>query len=268
MQTKLSKELSAANEFSTTDLLSWSFAKFHPRLALACSFQAEGSVLIDLVHRLRGSDFRVFTLDTGRLNQETYECMEAIRARYGIEIEVFFPDATQVEDMVRQHGMNLFYDSIEKRKLCCGIRKVEPLKRAVEVERSFHASFGKSLGMSREQLDRATKGPVTEAYIAHLQSVARSGTLSELVAAVLPCYWIYGEVGRRLYKGRPRQPKIYRQWIETYAGEAFWRPVREQIGLMDKLGAAANRAEKNRMNANFILSSRYEFMFWEQAYRM
>lgn len=131
MQTKLGDELTAANNFSTTDLLSWSFAKFHHRLALACSFQAEGSVLIDLLHRLRGSDFRVFTLDTGRLNQETYDCMEAIRARYGIEIEVFFPDATRVEDMVRQHGMNLFYDSIEQRKLCCGIRKVEPLKRAL-----------------------------------------------------------------------------------------------------------------------------------------
>src|SRR5262245_11891096 len=139
---------------------------------------------------------------------------------------------------------------------------------AVEVERSFHASFGRSLGMSREQLDRATKGPVTEAYIAHLQSVARGGSLSELVAAVLPCYWIYGEVGRRLYKGRPRQPKIYREWIETYAGESFWRPVREQIALIDKLGAAASRGERNRMSANFILSSRYEFMFWEQAYRM
>jgi phosphoadenosine phosphosulfate reductase len=128
---KLRKELAAASGYSTTDLLSWSFAKFHPRLALACSFQAEGSVLIDLIHRLRDNDFRVFTLDTGRLNQETYDCMEEIRARYGIEIEVFFPDAVQVEEMVRQHGMNLFYDSIEKRKLCCGIRKVEPLKRAL-----------------------------------------------------------------------------------------------------------------------------------------
>ena len=130
-QIKLPRELKAATAYSTTDLLSWSFAKFHPRLALACSFQAEGSVLIDLIHRLRGNDFRLFTLDTGRLNQETYDCMEAIRARYGIEVEVFFPDAAQVEDMVRQHGMNLFYDSIEKRKLCCGIRKVEPLKRAL-----------------------------------------------------------------------------------------------------------------------------------------
>ncbi len=139
---------------------------------------------------------------------------------------------------------------------------------AVEVERSFHASFGESVGLSRKQLDSVTKGPVTEAYIGHLQSVARSGTLGELVAAVLPCYWIYGEVGRRLHKNRPRRPKIYREWIETYAGEAFWRPVHEQINLMDKLGAAASRAERNRMNANFILSSRYEFMFWEQAYRM
>lgn len=139
---------------------------------------------------------------------------------------------------------------------------------AVEVERSFHASFGASLGLSRKQLDGVAKGPVTQAYIGHLQSVARSGTLGEMVAAVLPCYWIYGEVGKRLYKNRPTKPKIYRQWIETYAGEAFWQPVREQIRLMDKLGAKANGSERKLMTAHFILSSRYEFMFWDQAYRL
>ncbi len=121
------KELAAANNFSTTDLLSWAFSRFHPRLALACSFQAEGSVLIDLIHQLRGADFRVFTLDTGRLNQETYDCMEAIRTRYGIEIEVFFPDSTQVEEMVRQHGMNLFYDSIER--WMTGLRREQAVTR-------------------------------------------------------------------------------------------------------------------------------------------
>ncbi|MGH7873669.1 MAG: thiaminase II [Candidatus Binatia bacterium] len=139
---------------------------------------------------------------------------------------------------------------------------------AVEVERSFHASFGKSLGRSREQLDAVPKGPITQAYIGHLQSVARGASLGELVAAVLPCYWIYGEVGRRLYRNRPREPKIYREWIETYASKNFWKPVREQIQLMDRLGAAASADEKKRMNEHFILSSRYEFMFWEQAYRM
>ena len=137
---------------------------------------------------------------------------------------------------------------------------------AVEVERSFHASFGKSLGLSRRQLDAVSKGPGTQAYINHLQSVARGATLGELVAAVLPCYWIYGETGKRLYKNRPRQPKIYREWIETYASESFWKPVREQIRLMDRLGAAASGSEKQRMAANFILSSRYEFSFWQQAY--
>ena len=139
---------------------------------------------------------------------------------------------------------------------------------AVEVERSFHASFGKTLGLSGKELDAVPKGPITQAYIGHLQSVARSGTLGEIVAAVLPCYWIYGEVGKRLYRNRPSKPKIYRQWIETYASEAFWQPVREQIQLMDKLGAAASSSEKNLMNAHFLLSSRYEFMFWEQAYRL
>jgi hypothetical protein len=79
--------LETLNELSTADVLVWSFEKFHPRLALACSFQAEESVLIDMIYRERGADFRLFTLDTGRLNQETYDCMDAIRDRYGVEIE-------------------------------------------------------------------------------------------------------------------------------------------------------------------------------------
>jgi phosphoadenosine phosphosulfate reductase len=113
-------------------VLKWAFERYHPRLALACSFQAEESVLIDMMHRLRGSDFRIFSLDTGRLNQETYDCMDAMRERYGIEVEVFFPDASRVETMVRENGLNLFYRSVESRKLCCDIRKVGPLNRALK----------------------------------------------------------------------------------------------------------------------------------------
>lgn len=139
---------------------------------------------------------------------------------------------------------------------------------AVEVERSFHAGYGKSLGLSRAELDAVPKGPVTQGYIGHLQSVARGASLGELVAAVLPCYWIYGESGRRLYRNRPKKPKIYREWIETYASNEFWKPVREQILLMDKLGAEAKASERRRMAEHFILSSRYELLFWEQAYRL
>ena len=162
--------------------------------------------------------------------------------------------------------------------LCLGGAKSPDLKTleiftrhaliAVEVERSFHASFGRSLGFSRRQLDAAPKGPITEAYTRHLQAVARGGSLGEIVAAVLPCYWIYGEVGKRLYKNRPKGPKIYREWIETYASEEYWKPVREQIRLMNQLGAKAKGDEKKLMRSHFLLSSRYEFLFWDQAYRL
>jgi phosphoadenosine phosphosulfate reductase len=132
---KISVDESVQQDLESLDaqgILTWAFQSYHPGLALACSFQAEESVLIDLMYRLRGSDFRVFTLDTGRLNQETYDCMDAMRERYGIEIEVFFPNASSVEQMVRENGLNLFYRSVEARKLCCDIRKVEPLNRALK----------------------------------------------------------------------------------------------------------------------------------------
>jgi phosphoadenosine phosphosulfate reductase len=122
----------ALERLSTEHLLTWAFDTFQPRVALASSFQAEESVLVDIAYRLRGPNFRVFTLDTGRLNQETYDCMDALKDRYGIQIEVFFPDAGRVESMVKEHGLNLFYKSREMRKTCCGIRKVEPLKRALQ----------------------------------------------------------------------------------------------------------------------------------------
>jgi phosphoadenosine phosphosulfate reductase len=127
--TESSKDFEA---LAAAEIIAWALPRFNPRLALACSFQAEESVLIDLMHRVRGTDFRVFTLDTGRLNQETYDCMDAIRERYGVQVEVFFPAATGVEKMVREDGLNLFYKSVELRKLCCGVRKVEPLNRALK----------------------------------------------------------------------------------------------------------------------------------------
>ncbi|MGB7951386.1 MAG: phosphoadenylyl-sulfate reductase [Candidatus Binatia bacterium] len=119
-------------ELTATEIVKWALKRFESRLSLACSFQAEGSVLIDLMHSVRGNDFRVFTLDTGRLNQETYDCMAAVRERYGVQIEVFFPEAGAVQKLVRENGVNLFYDSVEQRKSCCLVRKVEPLNRALK----------------------------------------------------------------------------------------------------------------------------------------
>ena len=146
-----------AEGLSAPELLLWAFEAFAPRIALACSFQAEESVLIHMMHSLRGSEIRIFTLDTGRLNQETYDCMDAIRERYGVRVEVFFPDAAKVESMVRENGPNLFYKSVEQRKLCCGIRKVEPLGRALKDLDAWLT------GLRREQA--VTRGDLTKVEI-------------------------------------------------------------------------------------------------------
>ena len=104
--------------------------RFGRKVALSSSFGAEDMVLIDMLMKV-DPKARIVTLDTGRLPQETYNVMDATRARYGATIEVFFPQAEAVESMVAEHGVNLFYHSIENRKLCCGVRKMEPLRRAL-----------------------------------------------------------------------------------------------------------------------------------------
>ncbi|MEK6607935.1 MAG: phosphoadenylyl-sulfate reductase, partial [Myxococcota bacterium] len=111
------------------DVLAWALGKLHPRIAFAWS-GAEDVVVLDLMLKVR-ADARVFTLDTGRLNPETYDVMERVREKYGLKLEVMFPRHDRVETMVRGKGLNLFYASVENRKECCGARKVEPLGRAL-----------------------------------------------------------------------------------------------------------------------------------------
>lgn len=112
------------------EILEWALDRWGARLGICTSFQAEGMALLDMAWRIR-PDVRVFTVDTGRMPEETYEVMEQVRARYGVSIEVLFPDAHQVETMVRRHGPNGFRGSVPQRLLCCHVRKVEPIKKAL-----------------------------------------------------------------------------------------------------------------------------------------
>lgn len=129
----LSALVESAREWSASaspvELLTWAVENLHPQLAVSCSFgNPEGLVLIDMLHRIEPA-VRVYTLDTGRLPQPTYDLIDRVRDRYGITVEVIYPEAAAVEAMVREHGMNLFYESLEKRQLCCRLRKVEPNRR-------------------------------------------------------------------------------------------------------------------------------------------
>ena len=120
-----------SNIITTEDALRWVSDNLHPKVAKASSFGAEDAVVMDIMLKIN-PNFRFFTLDTGRLPQETYDIMDVVRKKYKIQIEVLFPDTAEVEQMVRSKGLNLFYDSIENRKLCCEIRKVHPMNRMLE----------------------------------------------------------------------------------------------------------------------------------------
>ncbi len=133
------------------EVLTWSVKNFHPRLSLSCSFGApEGMVILDMLSRIEPG-FRVFTLDTGRIPQPTYDLMDRVRDRYGTQIEVLFPRADEVEAMVRAHGMNLFYESLERRKLCCRVRKVEPMRRHLADLDAWIAGLRREQNVTREE---------------------------------------------------------------------------------------------------------------------
>ena len=126
------RALDLNEEFKGKDalqVLTWFLKEYKGRIALSSSMGAEDQVLTDMVMRI-DPEVKIFTLDTGRLFYETYELIERTSLRYKKNIEIYFPSPAEVERMVTEKGINLFYQSIENRKECCRVRKIEPLKRA------------------------------------------------------------------------------------------------------------------------------------------
>jgi thiaminase/transcriptional activator TenA len=137
---------------------------------------------------------------------------------------------------------------------------------ALEVERSLHEGLLKELGVAPEALRAAASGPTTLAYTSYLLRSCHQGSFAEGLAAVLPCYWIYAEVGAALL-ARSSPDALYARWIGTYGGEEFARIVAEVLALVDRTGAAASAPEQAAMREHVVTTSRYEWMFWDASWR-
>lgn len=118
---------------------------------LATSFGAEDMVLMDLICK-HAPGIDIFTLDTGRLPKETYELMQTLNKHYDKKVDVFFPNTADVELFVINNGPNAFYDSVELRKECCGIRKVVPLNRALSGKKAWITGMRRSQSVTRAEL--------------------------------------------------------------------------------------------------------------------
>jgi thiaminase (transcriptional activator TenA) len=136
----------------------------------------------------------------------------------------------------------------------------------VTVERQLHDSLLADLGLDPSSIDTAEPAPTTLAYTSYLLAAARGGSYAEGVGTVLPCYWIYWEVGKELLRRGSPDPR-YQKWIDTYSGDEFADEVREVLAVTEALGRDLAPAERERVRQHFRATSRYEWMFWDMGFR-
>jgi thiaminase (transcriptional activator TenA) len=136
----------------------------------------------------------------------------------------------------------------------------------LDVELSLHGTLLPALGLDPETVGGASVMPTTQAYTSYLLATTYGGGFADGLAAILPCYWIYARVGTALLERGSPDPRFQR-WIDSYGGEEFAATVAEVLALTDRIGAVLNPAEEAAARAHFVTTARYEWMFFDAAYR-
>jgi thiaminase/transcriptional activator TenA len=142
----------------------------------------------------------------------------------------------------------------------------EHAANALRVERALHAGFFREFGLSAEAVAATPMAPANQAYTSYLLAVAYGAPFHENLAALLPCYWIYWEVGKRLERAGSPDP-LYARWIATYAAEDFGGVVRAVLAAVDSTAARFGPGERASMLRHAVTTTRYEWMFWDMGYR-
>lgn len=135
-----------------------------------------------------------------------------------------------------------------------------------DVELALHTTLLPELGLDPDRLARIPVAPTTRAYTSYLIATVYSGTFADGLAAVLPCYWIYARVGEALL-ARGSTDARYQKWIDTYGGDDFADTVAEVVALTDRVGPTLTPADEAAAREHFTTTSRYEWMFFDAAYR-
>ncbi|MBY0027348.1 thiaminase II [Priestia aryabhattai] len=140
------------------------------------------------------------------------------------------------------------------------------LDSTLNEEMSLHREYAKKFQISEKELEKAQPSPTTLAYTHYMLHVGQSGTLAELVAALLPCMWSYWEIGKELSEKPGAENEFYREWIEMYSSEEFGELATWCINLFDSLTEDKSEAELEKLEEIFLNTTRFEYMFWDMAY--
>jgi len=137
---------------------------------------------------------------------------------------------------------------------------------SLEAERALHESYFKEFGLTESELMSRRPAPTTLAYTSYLLATAYERSFSEALASLLPCYWIYAEVGKALSeKGSP--DPLYQRWIDSYASEEYDQQVQSILDIMDEVAEGEGASVRAAMVERYTTTSRYEWMFWDMGYR-
>lgn len=139
-------------EKNVSEIIKLAYREFGRRVNFASSLGEDDQVITDIISKV-APQIEIFTLDTGRLFQETYDLLAKTQQRYRLNIKIYYPDTAAVEAMVKERGINLFYESVENRKMCCGVRKVEPLKRALKDVDAWICGLRREQSVTRKDID-------------------------------------------------------------------------------------------------------------------
>jgi thiaminase/transcriptional activator TenA len=136
----------------------------------------------------------------------------------------------------------------------------------IQAERALHESFFRDFGLSEQEVSERPVAPTTLAYTSYLLAVAYGRPFPEVLSAVLPCYWVYAEVGRALAaKGSPNP--LYQRWIDTYGSDEYAATVESILGIVDEVASNQSESTKASMIRHYVTTTRYEWMFWDMGHR-
>lgn len=152
MKNKIDELQRKAKNLNAEQIIKLAFDTFGSRVNFASSLGEEDQVITDMIAKV-APGIEVFTLDTGRLYQETYDLLAKTQKKYKLNFKIYYPDTNAVEKMVQAKGINLFYESIENRKLCCGVRKVEPLQRALKNVDAWMSGLRREQAVTRKDVE-------------------------------------------------------------------------------------------------------------------
>ncbi|AXI07628.1 thiaminase II [Oceanobacillus zhaokaii] len=141
----------------------------------------------------------------------------------------------------------------------------EKAKNTAQAELTVHKEHAAILNITDIDIKHFKPAPTAYAYTSHMYRAALSGSLGQIIASMLPCYWLYADIGMKNKNAKPKE-KIYDNWIQMYASDWFQESTKEMVDLLDELAAEASDIEKEKMKEQFIIAKEYELAFWEMAY--